>query len=72
MVWVHGASHGINCFSLGTSERAAVLGVLTHPHVLPETLAQKTTCRDKVTIYLHLWEVMNLINPDKNICEHIK
>ena len=71
MEWVHGASHWINYFSLGTSERAAVLGVLTQPHVLPETLAQKKTCTDKVTIYPNLWEVMNLINPDKHICEHI-
>ena len=37
MVGVRIASHLINIFLLGTSECAAVLGVLTHPHVLPET-----------------------------------
>ena len=37
MVGVRVASHWINIFLLGTSECAAVLDVLTHPHVLPET-----------------------------------
>ena len=43
MVGVHVAFHSINVFLLGTSECAVVLGVLTHPHVLPETYRTKKT-----------------------------
>ena len=34
------ASHGINVFEFETSECKVVLGVLTSPHILPETRYQ--------------------------------
>ena len=49
MVVVRVASHRINVFLLGASECAVVLGVLTHPHVLPEVHAPKNICTDKAT-----------------------
>ena len=54
MVGVRVASHWINVF-LVTSECPAVLRVLTHPHVLPETHRTKNTYTDKATNVSYLW-----------------
>ena len=56
MVGVCVASHRINVFLLGISECAVVLGVLTHPHVLPETHhTNRTHAQTKLPIFPYLW-----------------
>ena len=56
MVGVCVASHRIIVFLLGTSECAAVLGVLTYPHVLPEAHhTNRTHALTKLPIFPYLW-----------------